>query len=31
MTASVISGGLMYVAYLIFGFKNIGEYKEFTA
>ena len=26
--ASVISGCLTYVAYLIFGFKNLGEYKE---
>ena len=28
MIASVISAFLMYVAYRIFGFKNIGEYKE---
>ena len=28
MIASVISACLMYVAYRIFGFKNIGEYKE---
>jgi len=26
--ASIISGSLMYVLYLVFGFKNIGKYKE---